>query len=133
MMPDQWERGIVMIERGIAPAAGIVARTTVCAELAAVGVFGGVTGVTIGGCAFVHAVAVAGTTLDIRMQTRQREGSVAVIEDHVCPFCGNVTGTATGPELTVVSVSGSVTAITILGRSPIYVVGVTRGTSQTGV
>ena len=128
-MPDQRERSIVMIERCIAPAAGIVTRTTVCAELAAMGVFGGMTGITIRGCALINAIAVASTTLDIRMQTRQRESGVAVIERHICPFCGNVTGTAAGPELTVVSVSGGMAAITILGRSLVHIIGMTGSAS----
>ena len=89
------------------------------------GVFGGMAGVTIRGGALINAIAVTGTALDIRMQTRQRERGVVVIERHICPFGGNVTGTTTGTELPIVSVSGGMAAITILGRSLIHIVGVT--------
>lgn len=58
MMPDQWERRIVMIEGHIAPTAWVVTGTTVCAKLATVGVSGSMAAITILWRSLVHIIGM---------------------------------------------------------------------------
>ena len=67
MMPDQWECGIVVIEGYISPSTGIVAGAAVCAKLTVVVIFCGMARITICGRAFIYAVGMAGSALDIVM------------------------------------------------------------------
>lgn len=57
-----------MVEGHILPTAGVMATGASCTELSAVFIFGGMTGVTIFGRAFIDAVGMTGGALDIGMQ-----------------------------------------------------------------
>ena len=63
MRAAQGESCFAMIEGYILPAAGVMAGTTVSAELSIVVVFGGMTGITICRCALVNAIGMTSGTL----------------------------------------------------------------------
>jgi hypothetical protein len=125
VMPNQWERSVVMIECCIAPTTGIVAGSAVCAKLAVVGILCGMTGVAICGRAFINTIAVAGTAWSIRVQSGQREAGIVVVESHIRPRRWDVAGSAACAKLAIVSVPGCMTGITIFWRSLIHIIGVT--------
>ena len=65
MFSDQRESGFVVIESHIAPTAGVVAGSAICAELSVVIVFSGMAGITICRCTFIDAIGMTGGTLHI--------------------------------------------------------------------
>ena len=114
------ESGVVVIEGHIAPAAGVMAGATVCAELTVVLILCGMAGITILWRSLIHAIHVTGTALNVCMFPRKRESGVIVIEGHVSPTAGVMAGTAVCAELTVVVVPVRVAGITIRGRTFIH-------------
>jgi hypothetical protein len=86
-----------------------------CAELTAVCILIGVTGITIRWHAFVHPVAVTANTGGVEVTARQREGGFVMIEVHIFPTAGHMAGGAIGAELSIMFVSIRVAGITVLG------------------
>ena len=65
---------------------------------------------------------MAGCACDVRMQTRQWEGSLAVIERYVGPLRGFVARAAVFAKLAVVRILRGMTGKTILGRALVNVI-----------
>jgi len=110
----QLERRQVMVEGGGRPTAGVVTGPTVRAELAAVSVPRGVTGITIHRCALVNAVDMAGLTCYRCMLAGQLECCQVMVEAGGFPGAGAMTGSATRAELAAVSVLRRMTGIAVL-------------------
>lgn len=89
-----------MIEGYILPAGCIMAGGTYRPELSIVGIPGGMAGIAIRGCPFEHTIGVTGHTLNILVLSGQGEGRLVVIEGHILPAAGVMTGAAVRTELT---------------------------------
>ena len=83
-------------------------------------------GITVRRRTLINTISVTRTTLNIGVQTGQREAGVVMVEGHISPAAGVMTGTASGAKLTIVPVFRSVTGITILGCALINAVDMTR-------
>lgn len=106
-----------MIKGHIAPTTGIMTCATSCAKLTVMSILGGMTGITVRGCGLIDTIAMTCLTLNIRVFPGQWEGSIVMIERDIRPFGGFMTGTTACSKLSVVSILGSVTRVTILGRA----------------
>jgi hypothetical protein len=103
MFTDQWEAGYGVIEGCASPTLGGMTCTTIGAKLSVVVVIFRMAGETIRGRTFI-TVGMAGFTLNIAMLPGQRKASVGMVERHIGPFRGLMTGGTVGAKLTVVMV-----------------------------
>jgi hypothetical protein len=133
VMPNQWEGCIVMIEGSIPPAIRIMACSAIRAELAIMGIFCRVAGVTILWSPFIDTVRVTGLACQACMFSGQRECGVIVIEGYIRPLRGLVAGSAICPELAIVLVFCRVAGVTIFRCAFIDTVRVARLASDGGV
>jgi len=131
---NEREGGLVMVEYDLAPAAGRVATSTVGTEGSLVFIVFLVAGDTRSGCALVDVVDVAIGAHRLRMDTREREGSLAMVEGgNLLPVAGDVATGAVGAECTLVFIVFLVAGDTRSGRALIDVVGVATGTDYINV
>lgn len=130
---DQWKTCIVMIECRISPAAGVVTRTAVRAELTIMIVSGRMTGITIRRCAFVDSIGMAGGAKHTYMTPGQREVRTVVIEGDICPLCGLMTRSTVRSKLTIVFIPRGMTGITIGRCSLVHPVDVASRTLYRGM
>ena len=91
------------------------------------------TGITILGRAFISTVHVAGLASNSRMRPGQREGSAAVVIEHIQPLGRLMALSAVRPELSLVIVLRRMTGITILRRALEYSIFMARKTSDRGM
>ena len=107
------EGSIVVVEGRIAPTAWGMTGTTVRAELPVMGISASMTGITVRWCTFIYTVRVTCIALDIRVSARKRESRVVVVEGHIAPPAGVMTGTTVRAELSVMLILRCVAGITI--------------------
>lgn len=69
MFSHEREAGIVVVERGIAPSAGRMTGTTICAELTVMGILRSMTRITIRWCPLVHPIGMTCIALNVRMSS----------------------------------------------------------------
>src|SRR3990172_2956053 len=94
MAAGQREGRVVVIDGGIPPGIGVVARPTLGAEGAIVRIVGGVAGNAGLRCPSVDPVDVALRAGHTRVSSGQREGGLTVIEVRRLPGVCGVAGTA---------------------------------------
>jgi len=106
-----------MIERDVLPTGCCMTCRTDRAKLSVMRVLGGVTGITILGCAFINSIDMTCLTLGVDVGACQRETCFAMIETYIFPTARVVTGCAIRAKLTIVRVLLGMARITIFGRS----------------
>lgn len=114
MFSCQWKSGLIMIERRVPPATRTMTRLATGAKLAVMFIVIGMTGKAVLGCAFIP-IRMTGRTLYAGVFPCQREPRIVVIEGHLAPCGGLMTGAAVRPKLTVVDIARRVAGETILG------------------
>lgn len=85
MAARQRKAGPAVIEIHIFPSAWVMAGTTIRSELPVMGVLRGMTGKTIGWCAFIDAVGMAGGTCTALVAPKQSEARLAVVKVNILP------------------------------------------------
>lgn len=85
MLPRERKTGVAVIETDIRPFDGFMTGTTIHAKLTVVFILCSMTGIAIFWRAFVDIIQMARLTGSIHMRSRQRKGSIAVIECCVLP------------------------------------------------
>ena len=133
MFPNQWERGITVIESYIAPAIGAMTCSTIRSKTAAMVIVGCMTGVTIGRRSLINPVGVTRRAGQVGMPARQREASVVMIEGSSTPTIGRVTGTAVRAKLAVMPILVGMTGVTILRHTLVNAIGMAGSTDQVGM
>ena len=71
------------------------------------------TGITIRRCTLVNTVDMTRTALNRSMLAQKRESSIVVVEGHIAPPAGVMTGTTVRAELSVMLILRCVAGITI--------------------
>jgi len=132
MLSCQWKCSLVVIKSGIAPAAGSVTRTAICAKLSIMLIVVGVTGKTVGGRAFI-SVCMTCLALYVCVLPCQREGRVVVIEGHVAPSGRVMARSTIRAELAVMLVIVCMAGKTIPGCPFVYVIHMARLADHIGM
>jgi len=133
MRPGQWEGGTAVIVEYIQPLGRLMALSTVRPELSLVIILCRVAGITILGRTFIDAIDMALLAGDSGMRPGQREGSAAVVIEHIQPLGRLMALSAVRPELSLVIVLRRMTGITILRRALEYSIFMARKTSDRGM
>ena len=121
VLAPQRESGRAMVKTHILPTASHVAGTTICAELAVMGVVGSMAGETVRWRTFELSIGMAGCAGDILVLAPQRESCCAMIEIHIVPTTRVVTTRAILVKLAVMRVVLLVAGKTIFGRTTIAI------------
>lgn len=114
MRAGQREVAAAVVKGGILPIRGVMAGGAVRAELTVVFVILAVTGIAVGGCAFVHVIYMALFTAHFRVFAFQFEGGEIVVKQGGRPAVHRVTGGAVPPEASFMRLVGRMTGIAIL-------------------
>jgi hypothetical protein len=122
MRTCQWEGRIIVIESNLLPAARGMAGGTDRSKLPLVYISGGMTREAILWRALIHIVHMAGLAGNVAVQTGQWERRVVVIEYHLTPFGGLVTGAAIRAKLPTMHITRRMTGKTVFRRALIHAV-----------
>lgn len=128
MLAGKRKAGAVVIEIYVRPAGWFVTRTAVGAELTVVFVVASMTGVTIRGRPFEHAVGMTFLTLHARMRANEREARAVVVKGGVLPTTRVVASRTDRAKLPVVGIVSGVTGDALLRRPLVNAVRMAGGT-----
>jgi len=106
MQSSQWECRLAVVERNNLPFCWLMTGSTAGPKLALVNILRSMAGDAILWRTFENIVHVARLAGDRCMCAAQREGSLAVIEDHLQPFRGFVARRAVLAELSIMNIFG---------------------------
>lgn len=115
-----------MVECRATPAIGVMTGSAIRSKTATVVVIRSVTGITIGRRSLIDSVGVASAAGQVGMPPCQREAGVVMVEGRATPAISRVTGTAVPAKLAVVRIPIGMTSVTVLRRTLVNAVSVTR-------
>ena len=104
MLARQRKCRIVMVERRALPARGVMTRAAFRPELTIVSIIAGMAGKAVSRCTSIYAIDMAGSAHCIYMAACQRECCIRMIEIHIRPATGYMTGGTIRPKLSIVSI-----------------------------
>ena len=119
----QREVGPAVVKGDVGPFSGVMATSTLRAELAVMFVASRMATVTVFGCTLIDPIAMTGLALERGVGASERESGFGMVEGHILPAAGVMAGFAGRAELAVVLIAGCMTGETIFRRAFIGSIG----------